>query len=61
MEKTQAVVALSVLAAPALDVEARNDTNKLLKPRNPDLYYSSLHIKCYNFCQQCEDYFEVVG
>ncbi len=36
--KDQALVALAAPAAPA--VEARNDANRLLKPRNPDLYYS---------------------
>ncbi len=56
MEKTQAP------AAPAApDIEARDDTDKLLKPRNPDLYYNNLHMECYYFCQQYEDYFEVAG
>ncbi len=38
-------------AAPALDIEATDDTNRPLKPRNPDLYYGNLHIECYYFCQ----------
>ena len=29
-----------------------------LKARFPDLYYRNLHLDCYCFCQQCEDYFE---
>ncbi len=49
----------AALVAPAPDVGARDDTNRPLKPRNPDLYYGNLHMKCYYFYQQCEDYFEV--
>ncbi len=56
MEKTQAPAAP---AAPAPDVEARNDTDRPLKPRNPDLYYGNSHMECYYFCQQCKDHFEV--
>ncbi len=48
--------------APAVPAaEARDDTDRPLKPRNPDLYYSHLHMECYYFCQQCEDHFEVAG
>ena len=32
-----------------------------LKARNPDLYYGSLHMECYYFCRQCEDYFDTTG
>ena len=32
-----------------------------LKARFPDLYYDNLHMDCYQFCQQCEDYFETAG
>ncbi len=46
-------------AAPA--AEARDDTNRPLKPQNPDLYYGNLYMECYYFCQQCEDHLEVVG
>ena len=28
-----------------------------LKARLPDIYWGNNHITCYNFCQQCEDYF----
>ncbi len=49
-------------AAPAtLAAEVKDNTDRPLKPRNPDLYYSNLHIECYYFCQQCEDHFEVMG
>ena len=34
---------------------------KALKARNPNLYYGSLHMECYYFCQQCEDYFDTAG
>ncbi len=47
-------------AAPAVpDVEARDDTDRPLKPHNLDLNYGNLHIECYYFCKQCEDHFEV--
>ncbi len=46
-------------AAPA--AEARDDTDRPLKPRNPDLYYGNSHMECYYFYQQCEDHFEFAG
>ncbi len=46
-------------AAPATEV--RDDTDRPLKPRNPNLYYGNLHIECYYFCQQCKDHFEIAG
>ncbi len=59
MERTQAPAAPAVPAAqPA---EARDDTDRLFKPRNPDLYYGNSHMECYYFCQQCEDHFEFAG
>ncbi len=57
--RDQAQVAPAALAAPA--VEARDNTDRSIKPQNPDLYYGNLHMECYYFCQQCEDHFEVVG
>ena len=32
-----------------------------LKVRSPDVYRRKSHINCYNFCQQCEDYFATTG
>ena len=32
-----------------------------LKARFPDLYYGNLHMDCYQFCQQSEDYFKTAG
>ena len=32
-----------------------------LKARSPDLYCGKSHMDCYNFCQQCEDYFAIAG
>ncbi len=58
MEKTQAP---TVPAAPAPDVEARDNTDKPLKPRNPDLYYGNSYMECYYFCQQYKDHFEFAG
>ena len=34
---------------------------KPLKAKSPDVYCSKFHIECYNFCQQCEDYFATAG
>ena len=44
MEKVQA---LATLAA-----EARDNTNKPLKPQNPNLYNGHMHIEYYYFYQQ---------
>ena len=30
-----------------------------LKAHSPNLYYGKSHMDCYNFCQQCEDYFTI--
>ena len=30
------------------------------KARFPDIYHGKSHMNCYNFCQQCEDYFATV-
>ncbi len=58
----QAPAALAALAVPAAPVaEVRDNTDKPLKSRNPDLYYGYLHMECYYFCQQCKDHFEVAG
>ena len=27
----------------------------------PDLYFGKSHMECYQFCQQCEDYFDTAG
>lgn len=32
-----------------------------LKAKSLDLYYGKFHMECYNFCQQCEDYFATSG
>lgn len=43
-------------------MEAREETSdRLLKTRNPELYFGNLYIECYYFCQQCEDHFEIAG
>ncbi len=55
--RDQALAVSVALAAPV--AEARDNTNRPLKPRNPDLYYGHLHMEYYYFCQQCEDHFEV--
>ena len=34
------------------------ERKRLLKAKVPDVYYGKLHIDCYHFCEECEDYFE---
>ena len=31
---------------------------RLLKARTLEIYFRKSHMDCYQFCQQCEDYFE---
>lgn len=31
-----------------------------LKAKSSDIYCGRLYIKCYNFCQQCENYFVTI-
>ena len=47
-----------VLAPAPIVAEAPREK---LKARSPDLYRGKSHMDCYNFCQQCEDYFATVG
>ncbi len=43
---------VQALTAPAaLITEAKDDTNRPLKPWNLDLYYGHLYMECYYFCQ----------
>ncbi len=51
--KNQAPTALAAQAT-----EAKDNTDRPFKLRNPDLYYGHLHIECYYFCQQYKDHFE---
>ncbi len=45
MEGVPAPTLLAVLIVPAPDVEPRDNIDRPLKPLNPKLYYSNLHIK----------------
>ncbi len=48
MERTQAPMALAAPAALATPAaEAKDDTDRPLKLRNPDLYYGHLHMEYY--------------
>ena len=47
--------------APALASIVAEAPWEKLKARSPDLYREKSHMDCYNFCQQCEDYFATVG
>ena len=44
--------------APTTSEEPRD---KPLKARSSDVYRGKSHMECYNFCQQCEDYFATAG
>ncbi len=46
MEKAQAP---TTPAIPAPDIKARHNTDRPLKPRNPNLYYGNLYIEYYYF------------
>ena len=50
-------LALTFAPAPIISKVPR----KKLKAFSPDVYCRKSHIDCYNFCQQCEDYFAIVG
>lgn len=41
-------------------VSPRDQINRLLKLRNPDLLYKNLYKKYYYFCQEYKNYFEVI-
>ena len=43
--------------APTNSEEPRD---KHLKARFPDVYHEKFHMECFNFYQQCEDYFITV-
>ena len=47
-------------SAPA-PATSKKPQNKPLKARSPDIYCGKSHMDCYNFCQQCEDYFATIG
>ena len=49
-----------------MDTQERSETHKrpresLFKACFPDLYYEKSHMDCYQFCQQCENHFEIAG
>lgn len=47
---------------PPAFIEGREKTlNRLLKVRNPKLYFGNFYIKYYYFCQQYKDYFKTAG
>ncbi len=39
------------VALVAPDIEAKDNPNRPLKPRKPNLYYSNLYMESYYFCQ----------
>ena len=41
----------------ALTPPSDDNHEKPLKAKLPDVYCSKFHMECYNFCQQCKDYF----
>ena len=47
----------TILEAKAPAHQPESLCEKLLKGQAPDLYRDKTHMKCYNFCKQCEDNF----
>ena len=47
--------------APAPAPAVSETPREKLKARSPDVYRGKSHMDCYNFCQQCEDYFATAG
>ena len=47
--------------APAPTPAISETPKEKLKVRSPDVYCKKSHMDCYNFCQQCEDYFAIAG
>ena len=47
--------------APAPAPVVSEVSRKKLKACSPDIYCEKSHMDCYNFCQQCEDYFATTG
>ena len=41
--------------------QQKSPCERPLKTKALDLYCGKTYIKCYNFFQQCEDYFAIVG
>ncbi len=40
---------------------SKEGSGEKLKDKTLDVYRGRSHIECYNFCQQCEDYFATCG
>lgn len=34
---------------------------RLFKAKFPNVYHGKTHMECYNFCQQCKNYFAMAG
>ena len=49
------------ISAPVPAPVASKMSREKLKAYCPDVSYGKSHIDCYNFCQQCEDYFATKG
>ena len=56
LEVRAPILAPALVPTPATFEVLRNK----LKARFSDVYCRKPHIDCYNFCQQCEDYFATV-
>ena len=53
---TPALVPIPAPAPVFAPIIAKASREKL-KTRSPDIYRGKSYMNCYNFCQQCEDYF----
>ena len=43
------------------DPHSEGPCERPLKARFPDIYWGKTHLECYNFFQQCKDYFTTAG
>ena len=55
------VLAPAPVPVPAPAPIVAKASREKLKARFPDVYRGKSHMNCYNFCQQCEDYFATAG
>ncbi len=60
LEDRQNLAPASAPAPPPADAWEET-SDRLLKARNSDLYYSNSHMECYYFCQEWKDYFDTAG
>lgn len=61
LQKTINLALKSVIKSQKYTLANFASCNYSLKTQNSNLYYRSLDIKCYYFCQQCKDHFNTAN